>query len=95
MGNHQLLGKGGVSGLGEERLLLKDGKESHGLLKHVNALLQIHTEVNIGPVETLPNIFLLLKGEPKRTLVKLCEQKSKVFEVHMCWLKNCWSFSLT
>merc|ERR1712226_522740 len=33
-------------GLGEERLLLKDGQEGHGLLKHVNALLQIHAEVN-------------------------------------------------
>merc|ERR1712079_696756 len=28
--------EGLISGLGEERLLLKDGKEAHGLLKHVN-----------------------------------------------------------
>merc|ERR1719330_292617 len=52
-----------VSGLGEEGLLLKDGQESHGLLKHVDARLEIHTEVNIGPVKTLPDVFLLLKGE--------------------------------
>merc|ERR1712076_326033 len=45
---HQLLSEGGIGGLGEERLLLKDGQEGHGLLKHVNALLQIHAEVNIG-----------------------------------------------
>ena len=60
---HQLLSKGGVGGLGEEGLLLKDGKEGHGLLKHVNALLQIHAEVNVGPVQALPDIHLLLKGE--------------------------------
>merc|ERR1712226_728508 len=52
-----------VSGLREERLLFKDGEEGHGLLKHVNALLQIHAEVYISPVKTLPDILLLLKGE--------------------------------
>ena len=56
---HQLLSKGGVSGLGEERLLLKDGEEGHGLLKHVNALLQIHTEVDIRPVQSLADVHLL------------------------------------
>merc|ERR1719356_426666 len=60
---HQLLSKGGVGGLGEEGLLLKDGKEGHGLLKHVNALLQVHAEVNVGPVQALPDVHLLLKGE--------------------------------
>merc|ERR1712226_1342433 len=60
---HQLLSEGGISGLGEERLLLKDGQEGHGLLKHVNALLQIHAEVNIGPVKALPDVHLLLEGE--------------------------------
>merc|ERR1712015_147358 len=60
---HQLLSEGGIGGLGEERLLLKDGEEGHGLLKHVNALLQIHAEVNIGPVKALPDVHLLLEGE--------------------------------
>merc|ERR1712223_1813422 len=60
---HQFLGEGGVGGLGEEGLLLKDGEEGHGLLKHVNALLQIHAEVNVGPVQALPHVHLLLKGE--------------------------------
>merc|ERR1712073_97727 len=59
----ELLAESSVSGLREERLLLKDGKEGHGLLKHVDARLQVHAEVNIGPVKTLPDIFLLLKGE--------------------------------
>merc|ERR1719400_2346188 len=63
---HQLLGKGGVSGLGEERLLLKDGEEGHGLLEHVNALLQIHSEVDVCPVQSLADIFLLLEGEHVR-----------------------------
>merc|ERR1712073_87014 len=55
--------EGLVSGLGEERLLLKDGKEAHGLLEHVNAGLQVHAEVNVGPVKTLPDVLLLLEGE--------------------------------
>ena len=52
-----------VGGLREERLLLKDSEEGHGFLEHVNAGLEIHTEVNIGPVQTLPDVFLLLEGE--------------------------------
>merc|ERR1719412_759281 len=59
----QLGAEGLVSGLGEERLLLEDGKEAHGLLEHVNAGLQVHSEVHVGPVKTLPDVFLLLKGE--------------------------------
>merc|ERR1719150_2567060 len=55
--------EGLVSGLGEERLLLKDGKEAHGLLKHVNAGLQIHAKVNVSPFKTLLDILFLLKGE--------------------------------
>ena len=47
---HQLLTEGGICGLGEKGLLLEDGKEGHGLLKHVNALLQVHSKVNVGPV---------------------------------------------
>ena len=64
---HQLLSKGGVSGLGEEGLLLKDGEEGHGLLKHVDALLQIHPEVNVGPVKSFSDVLLLLEGEPEGT----------------------------
>merc|ERR1719209_2657622 len=60
---HEFLGEGGIGGFGEEGLLLKDGEEGHGLLKHVNALLQIHTEVDVGPIQTFPDIHLLLKGE--------------------------------
>merc|ERR1719410_1762185 len=59
----ELLAEGLVSGLGEERLLLKDGQESHGLLKHGDARTEIHTEVAVGPVKTLLDVFLLLEGE--------------------------------
>merc|ERR1719412_3519806 len=59
----ELGAEGLVSGLGEEGLLLKDGKETHGLLKHVNARLQVHAEIHVGPVKTLPDVLLLLKGE--------------------------------
>ena len=55
---HQLLSKSGIGGLWEERLLLEDGQEGHWLLEHVNALLQIHSEVNVGPVEALPKTCL-------------------------------------
>merc|ERR1712241_649210 len=55
--------EGLIGGLGEERLLLKDGKEAHGLLKHVNAGLQVHAKVHVGPVKTLLDILFLLKGE--------------------------------
>merc|ERR1711971_362230 len=58
----ELLAEGGVSGLGEEGLLLKDGEEGHGLLKHVDARLEIHAKVNIGPVKTLLDVFLLLEA---------------------------------
>merc|ERR1719362_2219543 len=59
----ELLAEGLVSGLGKERLLLKDGEETHGLLKHEDAGPQVHTEVNIGPVQTLLDVLLLLEGE--------------------------------
>merc|ERR1719346_17721 len=52
-----------ISGLGEERLFFKDGQQAHGLLKHVNARLQVHAKVNIGPDQAFLNVFLLLKGE--------------------------------
>merc|ERR1712012_896295 len=52
-----------ISSLGEQRLLPKDGEERHWSLKHVNARLQVHTKVNIGPIKTLLDVLLLLKGE--------------------------------
>ena len=59
----ELGSKGLVSSFGEERLLLKNSQQAHWLLKHVNAFLQIHSKVNIGPVNALTNIFLLLKDK--------------------------------
>merc|ERR1712209_239751 len=59
----QLVLEGLICGLGEERLLLKDGQQAHGLLKHVNARLQVHAKVNIGPVQAFLDVFFLLKGE--------------------------------
>ena len=59
----QLLIESEVRCLREERLLLKDSQQSHRLLKHVNTFLQIHTKINIGPVQTFPNILLLFKSE--------------------------------
>jgi len=60
---HQFLCKCSISGFWEKRLLLKDCKECHWFFKHVNALLKIHSEVNISPVKTFLYVFLLLKGE--------------------------------
>merc|ERR1719204_2774812 len=63
MGSLQLLLKGLVSSLGEERLLLKNGPDTHGLLKHDDGSSQVHTEVNHDPVNTFLDIFLLLNNE--------------------------------
>merc|ERR1719323_705788 len=59
----QLLLKGLVSGLGEERLLLKDGPDTHGLLKHDDGSGKIHTKVHHLPVNTFLHILLLLNNE--------------------------------
>merc|ERR1719367_493768 len=62
-GSLQLLLKGLVSSLGEERLLLKNGPDAHGLLKHDDGSLQVHTEVNHDPVNTFLNVFFLFNNE--------------------------------
>merc|ERR1711963_522390 len=62
-GSLQLLLKGLVSGLGEERLLLEDGPETHGLLKHDDGSLQVHAEVHHDPVNSLLDVLLLLHNE--------------------------------
>ena len=56
-----------ISGFWEEGLLLEDGEEGHRLLKHVDALLEIHPKVDVAPVQSLPHILLLLEGEPEMT----------------------------
>merc|ERR1719192_591458 len=62
-GSLQLLLKGLVSGLGEERLLLKNGPDTHGLLKHDDRSSKIHAEVHHDPVSTLLDVLLLLHNE--------------------------------
>ena len=92
---HQLLSEGGVGGLGEEGLLLKDGEEGHGLFKHVDALLKIHPEVDVCPVKAFSHVLLLLEGEPE---MKEGETHNHCIEqtlTYMWELKNCCSFSLT
>merc|ERR1719500_1985967 len=59
----QLLLKGLVSGLGEERLLLKDSPKSHRLLKHNDGSLQVHAEVNHDPVNALLDVLFLLNNK--------------------------------
>merc|ERR1712127_404331 len=59
-GGLQLLLKGFVGGLGEEGLLLQDGPDTHGLLKHDDGSSQVHAEVNHGPVDALNDVGLLL-----------------------------------
>merc|ERR1711963_933269 len=60
MGGLQLLLKGLVSGLGEEGLLLQDGPDAHGLLKHDDGSSQVHAEVDHDPVNSLTHVLLLL-----------------------------------
>merc|ERR1712001_492027 len=62
-GGLQLLLKGLVSGLGEEGLLLEDGPDAHGLLKHDDGSSQVHAEVHHDPVNTFPHVLLLLHNK--------------------------------
>merc|ERR1719277_695359 len=62
-GSLELLLKGLVSSLGEERLLLKNGPDAHGLLKHDDSSLQVHTKVHHDPVNTFLNVFFLFNNE--------------------------------
>merc|ERR550532_63808 len=62
-GSLQLLLEGLVSSLGEERLLLEDGPETHGLLEHDDGSLQVHAEVHHDPVNALLDVLLLLHHE--------------------------------
>merc|ERR1719150_1134942 len=62
-GSLQLLLKGLVSSLREERLLLKNGPDTHGLLKHDDGSGKIHTKVHHLPVNTLLDVLLLLHNE--------------------------------
>jgi hypothetical protein len=60
---HQLLLKGLVGGLRKEGLLFQYRPDSHRLLKHGNARLQVHAEVNHFPVDSLSDVLLLLEHE--------------------------------
>merc|ERR1719266_63288 len=62
-GGLQLLLEGLVSGLGEERLLLQDGPDTHGLLEHDDGSSQVHAEVDHLPVNALLDVLLLLHHE--------------------------------
>lgn len=59
----QLVLKRLVGGLGEEGLFLQDGQDAHGLLKKVDASLQVHAEVDHGPVDALLQVLLLFEDE--------------------------------
>ena len=56
----QFVLEGLVSGLGKEGLLLKDGKDAHRLLEEVDAGLQVHAEVDHGPLDAW--LILSLNG---------------------------------
>merc|ERR1719412_287017 len=55
--------EGLVCRLGEQRLLLEDGPDTHRLLKHDDGGGQVHAEVNHHPVNSLAHVFLLLHNE--------------------------------
>ena len=59
----QLVLKGLVSGLWEERLFFKDGQDTHRLLEEIDASLQVHSEVNHGPVDAFLEVLFLLEHE--------------------------------
>merc|ERR1712012_1329278 len=55
--------EGLIGGLGEEGLLLQNGPDAHGLLKHDDGGSQVHAEVDHDPVNALANVFLLLNDK--------------------------------
>merc|ERR1719192_2190335 len=55
--------EGLVCRLGEQRLLLEDGPDAHGLLKHDDGSSQVHAKVHHHPVNAFPHILLLLHNE--------------------------------
>merc|ERR1711963_714473 len=62
-GSLQLLLKGLVGGLGEEGLLLKNGPNTHGLLKHDDGSSQVHAKINHLPVNTFLDVLFLFNNE--------------------------------
>lgn len=52
-----------ISGLGEHALLLEDGQDTHGLLNQLDTGLQIHTEINEGPLDTFLLVLFLFLHE--------------------------------
>merc|ERR1711963_1172197 len=62
-GSLQLLLKGLVGGLGEEGLLLKNGPNTHGLLKHDDGGSQVHAKINHLPVNTFLDVLFLFNNE--------------------------------
>merc|ERR1712172_66929 len=53
--------EGLIRRLGEKSFFFKNRQKTHGLLKHGDAFLQVHTKVNIAPLKTFPDILLLLQ----------------------------------
>ena len=55
--------KGLIRGLGVDGLLLKDGEDSHWILKQLEAGSEVHAKVAGHPNNSLPHVFLLLQHE--------------------------------
>lgn len=55
--------KGLIRSLRVDGLFLKDGQETHGLLKQLNTSRQVHTEIHGDPLDSLPHVFLLLQDK--------------------------------
>jgi len=53
----QLLDEALVGGLGEEALLIEDRHDTHGLLDQVNRGLEVETEIDHLPLDTLGKII--------------------------------------
>ena len=60
------------------RLLLYNGRDTHGFLQHDDADLQVHAEVHHDPVDALRDLLLLLHQNCcSSSLTKLMEIYSK------------------
>jgi hypothetical protein len=60
----KLVEEGDIGGLGEERLFVEEGEDTHGLLlNEVDGGLEIQSKVNESPFNSFTSIFLLFEGE--------------------------------
>ena len=63
VGCDELVDKSAIGRLGKEALLVQQRQNTHRLLNQIDSRLQIETEIDVFPLETLALVLLLLQNE--------------------------------